>query len=374
MTVINTVINANIGKKYLRRCINSIRRQSVPCEEIIIISDKAIKDLDKDITSAVCKTVLLSNDKELDHFRQRVSDGSSKEYFLFCNASSIFSKDLFSDLYNVLKRQKECVVIPSIYVSPDGSVEMQGNRASLLGKVLRSDLLEKLFSYGSTKSSVYDYFPELVQETGFKDVCKEGIIYETGRTSPVMMPVNSSASDTKLLFKTLSEKNFCASDMIMYIKRWLISEKDKGSLIKKTLFISKIFSEDMEIQQYLFENIVISWYERALSENDEAAFEAVKKFLNNNEGKDLIQILFMDRLNISEYLFEKLKNESLKKYKYIYYRNIDMESVSNSGIREGYELSEHIISQYRAGKLGFKTILGSVKAYAKGKIGARQRK
>ncbi len=350
---------------YLIRCINSIKRQTYKDLEIIAVWEEnaEIKEID-----GVTSIRRLFDVKDTLDLICRTAHGDS---ILFTSYYTVMSPNSLEDLCDQNRDEQIIVTVNEVNTETNREDYDCVELHALSGKILnKHQLLDAIQVKG--KSYCIDYEIWNRYKAHYKEVVKSETAYSY---YSVCDEVESSRIDynKEKFINTLKEMETLDDTSISSLERYLVNrinyEKDLED-------VCNVVCEYAGDSYYLMMNIVVKHYKslyedscRYLKRNE---YERIKTFLVGLDTEEILQELALKQLNISCEMFSAMRRLDYKNYRYVVQDNtlfgvtIHPEGVNNLS---GPELANFVISRYAAGRLGAGTIVKSVGAWIKNKLG-----
>lgn len=386
---------SSIEDERIVRCLSSINRQTFTDWEIYTLEDR---------------------EESFGSFLNRVIEESTGEYIMFMNPVLVMAPNVLEALTEAA-RQGDCDIIPHVskFVKLDNNhfAEMKDN---LYGKLFSIEYMEQIIQENPDsfcmESEFHFWLRTLSEEDHFLPV-ENTYVYGEKLPLPQEGNIDDISMDAECRWIPLLDRfpESRKSEMIHIIMSQIT---DDETVISGLEGLAAYYPKDNNVQMDIAKVYVKPYYQRALS-GDEAAYECCKSYLKALTSRpDLVQVLlpvlgmsnddkgFMDRYDMEDFLFfrkwmpaiseleenkdglqklETLLETQINKVNEIERLGAYLKDATNTFASqanpvnsinpanlEGTALAEFTVAQYAEGKLGFRTILGSIKAWMKHKI------
>lgn len=184
MAKIGVIVPVYNAERYLKRCIESILRQSFKDFELILIDDGSI-----DASGKICDEyaeknksvrVIHSTHKGVAAIRNRGLDENRSEYIVFVDSDDYIDRNYLKTLYQTMIRNKADLVISCGKILAEGGEKAEG-LDSVAGKIeehiaSKGEIFKRMFADRQTIAFVWGklYHRNIFQSVHFPD----GDIYE----------------------------------------------------------------------------------------------------------------------------------------------------------------------------------------------------
>ncbi len=400
---------------YLIRCINSIRRQTYKNVEIILIRDFMPQNL-KNILNL--KTIYYGNYWENINMAIAQASGSA---VLFCHTNTVLENQLLEKLV-AFNNTETFSFARCLKTDGKNFDNITCNELTLYGKLF-------YLKFITDKTKCFDSeecFPELSFLCSYAhsfikiNIVENGYIYGESEDIYNFIPNNvASFSRVENGFSLLNNDNLIDRQAIFYLVEHAPESISREEWIKLAVKIDNQF-HNYRLNYFIADNYLSEIFTICLNENDSCLFEKFKEYFSSFQkderfmkvicplfGMKEKEIDFLLSCSLDEYLFyeehdfiedtmtdsdnytpfEKKINiliEEIKKIESMVKASskadvvekhnspgvvMDIQDQNSSLILlSGPDLAEYVISQYRQGKLGIKTIFKSIKAWIKYKF------
>lgn len=392
--MVSVIVNNSADRTYLVRCLNSIFRQRVNADEIILVGEYNEQELSEKYNG---KNVSFAGDLKtaIEH--------SSNEYLLICTNTSVLAPNAIqalldaasSDTYyicNCMVPFKNNYVPYEYFNNPYGKLLLRQNVLDAIKDKSAQEIGECAF--------MLDYL------NGFSEikVLKEACLYESAPDA--LTPYIPGGIDQNWLEKLRilpepERRNLALS--------W-INKTEENDVPQRIMAIAKTLPDDKTTHYYITKDILCKRHRYVLSENDAKSFSFLQEYFNTVSQGEKFQDILGTACGLSKKQLECLKTENMNDYLFFYDKVSDDPDIAlcSSAIEElrkqigensqrikvlearpvaaqadiyspsvqkavidvlqGPALADQVISSYRSGKLGMGTIIKSAFAWLKFKI------
>ncbi len=310
-SLISVVIPYCKERKYLLRCINSIKRQTYTDIEIILVSDNQREEIEY-------KVKVISTIKE-------AIKKAKGEYIFFCSNTSILTNNVLEELYvNIVKEGVDLSSV-NVYVSNGVDYTEYFTQISVFGKLFRKNWLQDISIEENSEYGLQELIAKYLVKCNRIQESNRAIVYETDKA--ILSPEQTQKFEIetwKRVFELIGT-DFSKKDGI-------------GTKIKQTVENSY---EEKEVEHK------VSY----LKNGDTQTFLIISEIISKKE--EMVKGIEMPK--IVEKTVESEKEES-----------VDIEAFLE--VMSGELLINYVIGKYRNGSLGLKTIIKSFFAWMKYKL------
>ncbi len=219
--LVSIIVPAYNEEKVIGRLLMSIRRQSYPYIETIVVDDKSTDDTVK-ISKKFTKNVFLREHFERSVQRNFGAKRSKGRYLLFLDADMKLSKKVIEECVKVMNLgdKNGAVTIPEISVASNfwesvkaherNFYNLEGDTVTDAARFLKRSIFQKLGGYDEKLTGPEDWdLPERIRKAGYKIVRVNSVIYHYERIPS--------------LWKLMKKKYYYGLGSYRYLKKQKIS-------------------------------------------------------------------------------------------------------------------------------------------------------
>ena len=406
MAKVSVVIigNQNNDDEYMIRCLNMLDRQTFHDLEVFV------NKIPEDSLSLFMNPERLKEYSAKDNFYEILSEvleTATGEYFVFCNPLLVFSPDTIEQFLNNIK--ENTIVNAKHFYTFDGKI-LDDCTISIYGKLYNKNTVHNAVNL-MRENQFSNELVFLMQCLSSADSITLDNIFTYVKSEPGIRPFDWMreliSEDSKYWVSLLG--NFSEEKKYQFLY-FIISQIKKADIDLELLYpvVNDLVKDDSEIlservKLLLAKELISKIYGRALSGSEEA-YNCCKNYISSITGESCVksillsetginnrQSLFMLEHTLPEYLFwykklfdeeensqllkqihdvKELVNDQAKQIELLMEESRKLERIQADNIDrlEGPPLAEFTIKQYGEGRLGFRTILSSIKAWFKHKI------
>ena len=342
-------------------------------------------------------------------YLNRVMEQSSGKYVMFINPMLIMAPNVIEALMKAAEQENSnCIPSVSNYININNKSSMEITD-TLYGRLFSTDFIRQVIQKDPESfltESEFIFWLRTLPEAENTKIVENTYIYGENIPLPEEGNLDDIMKDAECRWIPLL-KRFSESKKNEVLYKMLSLMTDDNIIISALKGIAEYYPKENNVHMDITNSYLKSYYQRALSE-DEAAFSCCKDYLHALASRtDLIQVLLpvlgmtydqwelMERYDMKDFLFYRKwlpTIADLKEKKYEIQRLedlleaqisrlIEIESIGsfqkvkeednkvhiqmNPVTLEGPDLAAFTVTQYAEGKLGFRTILNSIKAWMK---------
>lgn len=409
--MISVIIPFSEDQTYLIRCVNAVRRQTYKDVQLLLVAENRNEAVRQ------CVLEVLENSSEQRYGLEVIESGGQHyggineaisradgEYLYFSNVTSVPAPNTLEVLLKEYEAERNILKYGQCYVEKTQGFEAcEGMQVSIYGKLYDMKLIrEKNIQF--RENSVFaeiQFIAEYAAHMDYMDLLENIYIYETDLqwNWPKNTDEEIDAADWKALLEGINRLNEAISRKIMeplceYVENYPVYSRE-------VLDITKEDCDNTQLQYIVAKAASRFWWKETLQRHNQEAFESLKVCLAGyEENKKYLELLLMvcgiqkeeypylNEKDLQAALYFMSERSRLKEHderkaevtvKKQHAETVNAKKLdavkSNAEIcvemrkeLAGAELAEYTVSKYASGKLGFRTLFSSLRAWIKYKF------